>query len=245
MRGEIAWSVARILRVVACTLPAILAGCLFGPLDPNASSTSTVGFVVDIDAAATRIGYPTQRFALRTQPYAIRDGGDTVLLASTRVVSLASVPSQRTSLMFTLDLRKCFSDPARAVSATACRLQVDVSLVLANGGLVLDHQVLGPWPIVAGIVSALDTLRLAEVGPPDVFPRSPTLAVGGTVKMVARFVTIRGDSVSRPVTWRSESPSVATVDASGMVTALSSGTANIVAIFGAGQSSNGQLIIVR
>ncbi len=245
MRPRGALGVARILRIGGSALFALLPGCVDGLAGPDDPPMSTVGFEVEVEAAASRIGYPTQQFELRLQPYTVREGGATTTLTSLRVLPLGSISSQRAFVMLTFDLRNCFTYPARARTGDACPLRLDVTLALANGGLVLDHQMLGPWPAGPGFLPALDTLRLAEVGPPDVFPRSPTLSVGDRVAMTARFVTVRGDTVTRPVTWRSESPAVAMVNASGMVTALASGSANIMAIFGAGQSSNGQRIVVR
>lgn len=209
------------------------------------SSSASVGFVVDTQAAASRVGYPTQRFALRMQPYTLRDGGQRTNLAEPTIVVLGTAAVKRTPATITFDVGHCFSDAARARSGESCPLRLDVALLLENGGLVLDHQLAGPWPAAAGIVPHLDTLRLAEVGPPDVFPRTPSLAVGGSLSMFAQFVTVAGAVVTRPVTWRSESPTAATVDEAGRVTARARGATVVTAIFGAGQSSNGQLLTVH
>lgn len=245
MRVFGALGVARTLRIGGSALLAVLSGCVDGLAGPDDTPMSTVGFEVEVEAAASRIGYPIQQFELRLQPYTVREGGATTSLTSLRVLPLGTISSQRAFVMLTFDLRNCFTDPARARTGDACPLRLDVTLALTNGGLVLDHQMLGPWPAGPGIRPALDTLRLAEVGPPEVSPSTPTIAVGDTLRMSAWFITIRGDSVVRPVVWRSQNPAIASVDSSGLVTGRATGNAVIEAHFGRGQSSNGVPLIVR
>ena len=73
------------------------------------------------------------------------------------------------------------------------------------------------WPPVASVIA---------------LPGGHGLAVGGTVQMRARGITAAGDTVPRPAAWASENEGVATVDASGTVTARRPGSAVIRATVG-------------
>ena len=62
--------------------------------------------------------------------------------------------------------------------------------------------------------------------------RDTTIAQGDTVRFTATAVNWRGVAVpADSVTWASSNPAVATVSASGLVTALAAGTANVVASY--------------
>jgi uncharacterized protein YjdB len=64
-----------------------------------------------------------------------------------------------------------------------------------------------------------------------VSPRMTTLPVGAGVQLSATLLDVRGRELAgRVVTWSSSNPLVATVDASGVVTALKSGAATITAM---------------
>lgn len=58
-------------------------------------------------------------------------------------------------------------------------------------------------------------------------PGGTGMQVGGTLRLTARGVTAAGDSLERPVVWASENEGVATVDATGTVTARRAGSALI------------------
>jgi hypothetical protein len=60
-------------------------------------------------------------------------------------------------------------------------------------------------------------------------PSSPSLAVGGTVAMAASITTNNRTVRANNVTWSSSNPAVATVNAQGVVTGVSAGTAIITA----------------
>ena len=64
----------------------------------------------------------------------------------------------------------------------------------------------------------------------DVSPLSATLSVGETVQLVVTPKDATGGALAeRPVTWSSSNPAAATVDATGLVTAVAAGTAAIAA----------------
>jgi uncharacterized protein YjdB len=77
-------------------------------------------------------------------------------------------------------------------------------------------------------------LLLSEVDPPTVSiiiaPASASLAVGGTQQLTATLKDAAGNVLeNRPVFWSSSDPAVATVTASGLVTAIAAGSATISA----------------
>src|SRR5205085_12377033 len=67
----------------------------------------------------------------------------------------------------------------------------------------------------------------------DVTPGAPQLAPGGTVALTAAPRDVLGKPTTWPVTWGTNNPSVATVSGSGVVTAVSLGSATITATSGA------------
>lgn len=71
--------------------------------------------------------------------------------------------------------------------------------------------------------------RIAAV---TITPPTPILNIGAVQQLVANPTTVGGRLVSADVSWSSDTPQVATVDADGLVTAVSSGTANISATAG-------------
>ena len=80
-----------------------------------------------------------------------------------------------------------------------------------------------------------DTLAIgvapAVVASVDVSPSAPTLAVGGTQQMTATPKDADGNVLTgRAVLWLSGNPDVATVSATGLVTAVGNGGADIVAL---------------
>jgi uncharacterized protein YjdB len=89
--------------------------------------------------------------------------------------------------------------------------------ITASAGGRTAQVVVRVWPQVASVV---------------VLPGGTGLAVGATVQLRARGVTAAGDTVPRPAAWASENEGVATVDASGTVTARRPGSAVIRATVG-------------
>src|SRR6266496_3833718 len=76
--------------------------------------------------------------------------------------------------------------------------------------------------------TATITVTLAPVASVTVSPSTVTLQVGGTAQLTATLKDSAGRTLSgRTITWSSDSASVATVSASGLVTAVKAGTATI------------------
>jgi uncharacterized protein YjdB len=62
-----------------------------------------------------------------------------------------------------------------------------------------------------------------------VAPASPTIVAGTTVQLTATVKAADGSTITRPVTWSTSAPAVATVSATGLVTGVAQGTATITA----------------
>ena len=73
---------------------------------------------------------------------------------------------------------------------------------------------------------------------------APSLTVGGTTTATATVLDASGNALSgRAVSWSSSSPAIATVSASGMVSAVALGTASITATVGS-KKGDAQLSVV-
>jgi uncharacterized protein YjdB len=101
-------------------------------------------------------------------------------------------------------------------------------------GIVTGHSAGGPVSIVATSEgqsgSALVTVTQAPVASVDVTPPSPTIQVNGTNQLTATPKDASGNVLGgRTVTWASSAPAIATVNSTGFVVGLQTGTANITA----------------
>lgn len=244
--GANCWRVSRAASWArTAALPALLAGCADGLPTGTDPARTELTLAVSMVAAASRIGYPVQQFELRIQPYYERRGRDAAPIGAPHVVALGTAATHRVPVAMTVDQSSCASDTLRTPAGAGCPLRLDVDLVLANGGLVLDHQLVGPLAVSGARHSLADTLRLIEVGVPEVLPAAPVLTVGSSMQLAARFVTVRGDTVSRPVTWRSDAPGIALVDANAVLAGIAPGRTFVHAHFGHGQSSYGVPVTVN
>lgn len=99
-----------------------------------------------------------------------------------------------------------------------------------DGGLVMGVDPGSAW-IVAHLDGVRDsarvTVELRPVARVVVQPSEPTLRVGETVQLTARVLADDGTVYNRDVAWSSADPDVATVDATGVVTAGRAGSATI------------------
>jgi uncharacterized protein YjdB len=78
--------------------------------------------------------------------------------------------------------------------------------------------------------TATVTVTIAPVASVTLSPGSPSIRVGGTVQLAATTKDSAGNVLTgRVVTWASSAPAVATVSASGLVTAVAAGSATLTA----------------
>jgi hypothetical protein len=94
-----------------------------------------------------------------------------------------------------------------------------------------------PWILALALAAAACSYRSNPSGPPSsriqklvVAPSADTLAVGKTLQLSATAYDANGAPVSGvTITWKSEAPGVAKVDANGLVTGVSLGATQISA----------------
>jgi uncharacterized protein YjdB len=92
----------------------------------------------------------------------------------------------------------------------------------------------------AALVACGDGGQTGPIEPPPpaqvrtirVTPDAPTALVGTSVQLTATPLDAQGNVLDRPVTWRSLTPAVATVDATGQALAIAAGEATLVATSG-------------
>ena len=84
---------------------------------------------------------------------------------------------------------------------------------------------------------AVTVVPANNVATVTVAPVSGTLQVGGTLQGVASAFDISGNPISAPFTWTTSNGTIATVDSSGLITAIGVGTVNITATSGAASAA--------
>lgn len=100
-------------------------------------------------------------------------------------------------------------------SATFSGVGIGSTYIIAQDGALLD--------------SSLITVQAVPVTSVVVTPASATVDLTLTTQLTATARDSAGNALSRPITWVSLSPSIASVDATGLVTANAGGTATIEA----------------
>lgn len=150
-----------------------------------------------------------------------------------------------------IDLSNCLRDAQRAglngtsPGADECVVQIDVQLIL--DGLPVDRHQVGPLSLRPGLTTTIpNTLQLNDIA--DVRLTAPTenvVGVGQPLRLeTARTMALTAsvlDRQQRPVTgrtpvWSTSNPSVATVNAAGVVTGVAVGTTRITADVGGRQA---------
>jgi len=107
------------------------------------------------------------------------------------------------------------------------------------GLLTASSTAILPVTVTATMPGAAPTFEVIEItavpGPAariELAPNAPRLVVGQRVRATARAYSANGDARGDRMTWKSENPAVASVSATGLVTALKAGTTAIVASTG-------------
>ena len=226
------------------SLPLLALGCA-ALTGPDTAGIARLSFAASIAVAPSQVGTIDPRYVLELRSFYERTGGSRVEIGNERI-TLSSATTQTQPVSLTLDVASCLLDERRTPAGPGCPVRIALLLRLVGTGITLDYQFLGPFALVSGERKALaDKVAVAQIVFLDVWPSSPTIVVGGTVALHARFFTVVGDTVRRPVEWRTETPSIASVDAAGIVTGLAPGRATIVAHWGEGQSAAGQYVTVN
>ncbi len=170
--------------------------------------------------------------------YLRRDGSEVPV--STQSLRLTSAELQ--AVPIPVDVATCLADPERDGNSGACAVMLN--LALRVNGVVVDRQVVGPIRLTPGLPanlpSAVTLFEIANItlldadGTPFAADAGVSLTPGATRAIAARITDSRGTAVTdRAVTWQSSAPQVASISATGVITAVSEGTARFTASLGA------------
>jgi hypothetical protein len=204
---------------------------------PAAGATTVLNFTTLIAVSMIHPGTPLPRFDLELRASYEPTGGPPVAIGN-QTITLATVASQTQGVSLPIDLTPCLLDNRGRSTPATCPVHIVLLLWLVNNGVKLDYQMLGPIPLSPGAITTLPgPVTVAQVVGLDVVPPAPTVASGDTVSLDARFFTISGDTVTRPVVWGTDRPSIARVDTAGVITGVAPGQATITAYWGEGQAS--------
>src|SRR5678809_745229 len=101
-----------------------------------------------------------------------------------------------------------------------------LALILIAGISCSDNSVTGPDGLTTDSLTADEARAIATV---EVTLASSTLGVGQTTQTSVVFLDKDGRTLKRTVEWSSSNPAVASVDTTGLVTALAVGSTSIIA----------------
>lgn len=144
-----------------------------------------------------------------------------------------------------VDLAACLADGEREAATPRERAcTVLFTLVLTRRGVEVDRQVVGPMRLTPGGTAQLqEGVSLFEIAGIDVLRPAGgvvadgevlTVVLGEDVALAARIRDVRGAVVEgRAAEWRSSAPAVATVSATGVVSAVALGNVQLTASIGA------------
>jgi hypothetical protein len=170
--------------------------------------------------------------------YLRRDGSEVPVSTQSRRLSSAELQP----VPIPVDVATCLADPERDGNSGSCAVMLNLTLLV--NGVVVDRQIVGPIRLTPGLPatlpSAVTLFEIADVALLDadgtVLAPEATLALtpGSTRALSARVRDSRGSPVTdRPVSWRSDAPQVASISSTGVVTAVSAGSARFTASLGA------------
>ncbi len=234
------------LRTLACA-PLLFAVSACGDISrlvtPGKKGPAGPGMIAFTASVPRRVSIATDVVTLSVTASYLRQDGTKVRIGS-QLLTLTSEVLQ--SVPIPVDVGTCLADATRDVggatpanTASACAVILELALVV--NGTVVDQQTVGPLRLSPGATTTVtEPVTLIDVASIVLLqPSGSVLAqtdvvqaiVGTSVALSAKVLDTRGGVVTdRPVTWISDAPAVATVDAtSGVIRAVSVGTARIIA----------------
>ena len=221
---------ARTLMLAAIAVFGIGTACSEGrlPTDPNRLSPSVRLSLNATVSSAGRAMKLTASYAQAVTP--------TVLIPF--FTTTVTLTGDETELPIRIDIAGCVADPARELPdpptgdlSQTCILHIALSLLDADGKQI-DAVMLPPISAKPGAAVTSPPVVLGSVVTSvAILPRAATInAISFTSKLNATVIDNFGAVVpSAAVTWTSLSPTIATVDTVGVVTARGVGTTRIVA----------------
>ena len=228
-----ATATAALLALAACSDPADVTS-------PDRNAPASITLMASVSASQATV------VQLTVQSAYLRQGGASVDIG-TQTITLADVPTQQVPI--SIDLATCLADASRAgptgptgaVAAPAddeCVVRLVVDLVL--DGAAVDRQAVGPVSLSPGMQKTVSTpISLNEVALVRIdAPSANVVATGQPLRMeITRTMQLTAAvldgaqrvTTGRTVTWTSSAPGVMSVNANGLVTAGTTGTATITA----------------
>jgi trimeric autotransporter adhesin len=232
------------------TVALLLAGCgdVARMLAPGRAEVAPAHISVRTSIAA-QIGTANDVVALRVRSSYVRADGSRVAMAQ-QTIALTSAQVQ--SVPIPVEVASCLADATRdSASEGGCPVVLELALVVND--VVVDQQVIGPLRLTPGATTSVaDPVTLFEITSLTLSRRGSgaldpelSLAIGGSLELAASLRDSRGQPVTdRTIAWSSASPTVATVDANGLVRAVSPGTARITAT-ASGLSASQSVVVQR
>ncbi len=211
----------------------MLAGCsdmaqLIAPAGTVDTRPARVAFTASVATASSRA---TDVVALRVASSYVLAGGTRQFIGS-QLLSLTSDKSQ--SVPIPVDLATCLADPSRDGGGAEC--SVFLELALEVNSVVVDRQTIGPIKLTPGGQQSISQpVSLFEITALTIAPSAPiSLVVGANSTVVPTVKDAQGNVVTgRPVTFTSDDPTTASVDANGKITAVKLGQTRVTATLGA------------
>ncbi|GJG89294.1 hypothetical protein tb265_44750 [Gemmatimonadetes bacterium T265] len=221
----------RALAAAALLVTAVACGGSDGSTSPKpAATTVAVTVPAQINVASNAGALSVQVVAT----YDLASGASAPLATQTVAVSAPGAQN----LPFTLDLKSCLNDAARAggTASTTCAVRLQLTLLVA--GAPADAQSVGAFTLSGGTPFTVgQTVSFSQVAKVTVAPTTGTsarVALGGSLPLTAQVLDAGGNALAgRAVRWSSSAPSVATVDSlTGTVTPVALGATTVTAAVG-------------
>lgn len=198
-------------RTVSFTLASVLvlAACGDGPIDPNQGRGT---LIVHADVSATAVA---------------------------TLVAEVTAPDIPTALLFNIPVVAGVASGTITVPAGSDRT---VTLRAYNAGGILTHNGSAELDIQPGTNAAVAITLTPLTGDQPIVvtlgsftitvtPSSPNVGIGGTVQLAASITDWNGNPTTGTVSWATQNPGIATVDAAGLVTGTGVGSTKIAATF--------------
>ncbi|WP_373069763.1 InlB B-repeat-containing protein [Gemmatimonas sp.] len=224
---------AALLALASCSDPADVT-------NPDQNAPASIALTTSVMASQASV------VQLKVQSAYLRQGGATVDI-STQTITLSDVPTQKVPI--SIDLSACLADASRAgptgaagvVAAPAadeCVVRVLIELVLDSAAV--DRQTVGPISLSPGVQKIVSTpIALNEVSLVRIdAPTANAVVTGDPLRLeITRTMQLSAAVLdgaqriitTRTVNWSSSALGVMSVNANGLVTAVSTGTATITA----------------